>query len=170
MVYKVQRGGYLKPWHSYSLPWMFTFVCKLYFLEILHILGSGEAARGLCVKFLICHRRRAVWKCSVFYSAPNNLFCSARRTHWQMFPALGIYLVECNGCKEFENACRTNSMGSSNTILDWGGNIYRSKTESMRPTGGDGGVCIMTLAYMRVRVRVRVRVCMGFRSAFHNLF
>lgn len=32
-------------------------------------------------------------------SAPNNLFCSASQIHWQMFPALGIYPVEGNGCK-----------------------------------------------------------------------
>lgn len=62
-------------------------------------LGAGGNCIGSCVKFLICHRHSAVWKCSVFYSAPNNLFCSARRIHWQMFPALGIYPVKGNRCK-----------------------------------------------------------------------
>ena len=42
----------------------------------------------------------AVWKRSVFFpSLPNNLFCSASRIHWQMFPALGIYPLKGNRCK-----------------------------------------------------------------------
>lgn len=48
---------------------------------------------------LICHRPSAVWGCSAFYSATNNLFCPARRTRWEMFLPLGIYLLGCNGCK-----------------------------------------------------------------------
>lgn len=47
----------------------------------------------VCAQVLICHRPSAVWGCSVFYSATNNLFCPARRTHWQMFLPLGIYLL-----------------------------------------------------------------------------
>lgn len=58
-----------------------------------------------------------------------------------MFPALGIYLVECNGCKEFENAWRTNSMGSSKTIETEEKNTL-FKTESMVLKDG---VCVCSI-------------------------
>lgn len=65
----------------------------------------------VCAQVLICHRPSAVWGCSVFYSATNNLFCPARRTRWQMFLPLGIYLLGCNGCKGSANVGGNNNTG-----------------------------------------------------------
>lgn len=103
-----------------------SFISLKYCISIV----QGGKCR-VCVKFFIYHKQSAVWECSIFYSAPlpNNLFCSARHTHWQMFLASGIYLVGCNGCKEFENVQHTDSIGRSRTSKT--GENTQVKTGSM---------------------------------------